>query len=109
MSTEHTPGPWYVTGDHIRSNYHERGPGALLFSAGPMFESYDPDPAEVQANLVLAAAATQLLAALERLLAHVGDACQATDHIHTDESCSICNARAAIAAATTETSTAKGA
>ena len=67
--TEHTPGPWCVTGDNIRSDNHLAGPGALLFIAGPMFHDYEPDPAEIKANLTLAASAPDLLAALEFLTA----------------------------------------
>lgn len=45
----------------------------------------------------LIAAAPSLLAALIRLLETMGDACGNTGRIHTEVSCSICNARRAIA------------
>ncbi len=37
-----------------------------------------------------------LLSSLQRLLAHVGDACFTAGRLHTEESCSVCASRAAI-------------
>lgn len=62
---KHTPGPWRVTGDNIRSDYHPNGPGALLFVVGPHFHEYVPSTNTQAANLALVAAAPELLAALE--------------------------------------------
>ena len=63
--TAPTPGPWRVTGDNIRGDSHKDGPGALLFSAGTIFHNYASAAGETLANLNLAAAAPDLLAALE--------------------------------------------
>ena len=65
---EHTPGPWQVTGPNIRSDNHIDGTGALLLLPGPMFHAYEPDPEEQSANLKLAAAAPEMLMALQALL-----------------------------------------
>ena len=62
---KHTPGPWRVTGDSIRSDNHADGTGALLLAAGPMSHAYTPDPEEQTANLNLAAAAPAMLKALQ--------------------------------------------
>ena len=64
----HTQGPWRATGSNIRSDNHIDGTGALLLVAGPMFRHYTPDPEEQNANLTLAAAAPELLAALRALV-----------------------------------------
>ena len=77
--TKHTPGPWKACcsdefgGGNIRSDHHRDGTGALLLEAGPMFHDYTPDSAEEQANLRLAAAAPDLLAALQDLMAVEGE------------------------------------
>jgi hypothetical protein len=65
MTDRHTPGPWKRTGSCIRSDYHLDGPSALLLTAGPMFNNYVVDTGEQTANLTLAAAAPELLAALK--------------------------------------------
>jgi hypothetical protein len=71
---EHTPGPWEACysdefgGGNIRSDHHRDGEGALLLIAGPMFNDYTPDRDEELANLRLASAAPDLLAALKALL-----------------------------------------
>ena len=70
---EHTPGPWQVTGPNIRSDNHIDGTGALLLLPGPMFHAYTPDPEEQSANLKLAAAAPEMLMALQALLDWFGD------------------------------------
>lgn len=63
------------------------------------FDSAMPDEATARQ----CAAAADLLAALERLLADTGgDYCADTDHIHTEVTCARCNARAAIAKARPE-------
>ena len=73
----HTPGPWKacysdkVGGGNIRSDHHRDGTGALLLEAGPMFHDYTPDRAEELANLRLAAAAPDLLEALEESVAEL--------------------------------------
>jgi len=64
----HTQGPWRATGSNIRSDNHIDGTGALLLVAGPMFRHYTPDPEEQNANLTLAAAAPELLAALRQMM-----------------------------------------
>ena len=69
----HTPGPWRACysetnkfgGGNIRSDHHVDGTGALLLEAGPMFHHYKVNRHEEIANLHLAAAAPELLAALE--------------------------------------------
>ena len=63
----HTPGPWKVTGDCIRSDNHPDGTGALLLEAGPMFHNYTPNKEEIAANLRLAAAAPALLEAAQAM------------------------------------------
>ena len=71
MKHEHTPGPWKACysdefgGGNIRSDHHQDGTGALLLIAGPMFNDYTPDREEELANLRLASAAPDLLAALK--------------------------------------------
>ena len=70
----YTPGPWKacysdkVGGGNIRSDHHRDGTGALLLEAGPMFHDYTPDRDEELANLRLAAASPDLLAALRQLM-----------------------------------------
>ena len=64
----HTQGPWRATGSTIRSDNHIDGTGALLLLPGPMFHDYTPDPEEQNANLTLAAAAPELLAALRQMM-----------------------------------------
>ncbi len=105
--TEHTPGPWYVTGDNIRADNHRECPGALLFIAGQVFD-YEPVPGKVKANLHLAAASPDLLAALEALtdddqcrLDHSGF-CQTHTNEMDDGQCAMVVARAAIARAKME-------
>ena len=66
--TQHTPGPWRITGPNIRSDHHADGPGALLLVAGGMFHDYTPDPDEQRANLALAASAPALADAAAQLL-----------------------------------------
>ena len=66
-TASHTPGPWKVTGDCIRSDNHPDGTGALLLEAGPMFHNYTPDKEEIAANLRLAAAAPALLEAAQAM------------------------------------------
>jgi hypothetical protein len=86
----HTPKPWHVTGANIRSDNHRDGTGALLFVAGEMFHNYTPDPGEQNANLTLAAAAPELLAALK----DVAEQIAAYDYLHGENSCSIDDAPA---------------
>ena len=96
----HTPGPWEVTGSNIRSDNHIDGTGALLLAAGPMFHAYEPDPEEQSANLKLAAAAPDLLAALVDLVEQIAS----YDHLYGANSCAIDpeQAKQAIAKATKE-------
>jgi hypothetical protein len=76
MASSSTPGPWYATysktnefeGGNIRADHHVDGDGALLFQTGPMFHDYQVNREEELANLHLAAAAPQMLAALEELV-----------------------------------------
>jgi hypothetical protein len=71
LRDKHTAGPWEAAysddcpGGSIRSDHHADGPGALLLNAGPMFHNYTPNREEELANLHLAAAAPELLAALQ--------------------------------------------
>jgi hypothetical protein len=97
---QHTPGPWRVTGDCIRSDNHPDGTGALLLQAGPMFHNYTPNKEEIAANLRLIAAAPDLLEAAIDLVQQVA----AYDRLHGKDSCAIDPdaLRAAIAAATGE-------
>ena len=84
---KHTPGPWYSAysktnefgGGNIRSDHHVDGSGALLLVAGGMFHDYEVDREEDIANLHLAAAAPELLEALEALVGIAED-----DHYKCD-------------------------
>ena len=84
----YTPGPWKACysdkagGGNIRSDHHRDGTGALLLEAGPMFHDYTPDRAEELANLRLAAASPDLLAALKKLMsAEGGESGQSPDQV----------------------------
>jgi hypothetical protein len=79
MTDRHTPGPWKRTGSCIRSDYHLDGPSALLLTAGPMFHDYDVDTGEQTANLALAAAAPDLLAALKAAITDLEAAYEGAD------------------------------
>ena len=112
----YTPGPWRMCysedvveghedkfrGGNIRSDHHQDGTGALLLETGSMFHDYIPDREEELANLRLAAASPDLLAALQNLLGYI----EATDDdIDHTEMClntgdAVLNAEAAIAKAT---------
>ena len=71
QTTGHTPGPWIACysetnefgGGNIRSDHHVDGTGAKLFEAGSMFHDYQVNRHEEIANLHLAAASPELLAA----------------------------------------------
>ena len=104
----HTKGPWRacysdeIGGGYIRSDHHRDGTGALLLEAGPMFHDYTPDSAEEQANLRLAAAAPDLLAALQGLLGYIEATDDDIDHAEfcLNSGDAVLNAEAAIAKAT---------
>jgi len=77
----HTLGPWRIAGPcptnavsfNIRADNHSEGSGALLFTTGPMFHDYDIDPKEAEANARLAAAAPELLTALQAIVDRAAD------------------------------------
>tara|TARA_R100000306_G_C4358695_1_gene134139 strand:+ start:622 stop:984 length:363 start_codon:yes stop_codon:yes gene_type:complete len=118
--TEHTPGPWRITGPNIRSDNHTDGTGALLFVQHRPFHTSDLefswlDPDEQTANLKLVAAAPDLLAALVNLTNSLADdhqsciPCEDLDWQQRDyqphhPDCIIGEARAAIEKATGSTS-----
>ena len=83
-ATQHTPGPWVVTGPNIRSD-HSEGPGwasALLFVQQNPFANCERDEAEWRANAALVAAAPDLLAAAQAALVALeayGDVSEARD------------------------------
>ena len=63
MTTQHTPGPWNVTGLYVR----ERD-GGLVASIIDLWHDQKTPKAEMDANARLIAAAPDLLAALKELL-----------------------------------------
>ena len=63
MNPKHTSGPWYVTGANIRSDAHKDG--GLLMTVMPIAAEPSSRGSERYANLRLACAAPELLAALE--------------------------------------------
>ena len=84
MTTKHTPGPWHVTGYHVEAR---AGAIATVCDAGD-------DDTEGDANARLIAAAPELLAALQGLVATLEGMAVHPSHYAA--------ARAAIATATVE-------
>jgi len=60
MTTQHTPGPWNVTGLYVREQ-----DGGLVASINDLWHDQKTPKAEMAANARLIAAAPELLAALE--------------------------------------------
>ena len=75
MNTKHTPGPWILHEDG-RSIYTDHTNTAGMFSIAQGFSGNAPDMD--RANLALAAAAPDLLAALEATYKHLRNNADAT-------------------------------
>ena len=89
MNTQHTPGPWKVTGLYVREQ-----DGGLVASINDLWHDQKTPKAEKNANARLMAAAPDLLAALEEWVGYVPNS---TDEVEQHR---IDRARAAIARAT---------
>lgn len=105
-TTKHTPGPW-IYGQAVNGKEFVVGPSTHDSEGGHeiayVAHVTRPDPictpeshATVEANARLIAAAPELLAACQALLAEAND----PDHPHQGCHCPACQARAAIAKAT---------
>lgn len=70
----HTPGPWakWVGGKSIHAGVNENTRAVIRSSMGEIcdFEHSDRPARETRANLLLVCAAPDMMAALERLIAH---------------------------------------
>ena len=93
MTTQHTPGPWNVTGLYVR----ERD-GGLVASIIDLWHDQKTPKAEKNANAAIIAAAPDLLAALVEMVVLYADHAQYDDEGH--ETAGINAALAAIARAT---------
>lgn len=108
ITTKHTSGPWGIMNDGPNGDMmpwkasNEAAPGLTIGSLHntEYIARVNGYCLPIEANALLIIAAPDLLTALQRLLDTCGDACLTAGHLHTPESCSMCNARETIARAT---------